>query len=122
MTEEEKEQKKAKDQAVAKKNEGNKEYKAKNFEKALQFYDEAIALDSNELTYYTNKAAVYFEMKDYQKCIECCDSAIAKSREGYYDYVKLGKALSRKGNAYLQMGSFDEAIQYFKDSLLENND
>jgi stress-induced-phosphoprotein 1 len=50
-----------------------------------------------------NKAAVYFEMKDYQKCIEECDKAIEKSKGGHYDYVKLGKALARKANAKLQL-------------------
>ena len=48
-----------------------------------------------------NKAAVYFEMKDFDKCIEECDKAIQKSKQGHYDYVKLGKALGRKANAKL---------------------
>lgn len=85
-------------------------------------YDEAIELYPNELSYYTNKAAVYFEMKEYEKCKEECDKAIAKSKEGHYDYVKLSKALGRKGNAVLQQGDFDGAINLFKDALLENND
>lgn len=41
-------------------------------------------------------------MKDFDKCIEECDRAIYKSKEGYYDYVKLGKALGRKANAKIQ--------------------
>src|ERR1700761_6809114 len=61
-------------------------------------------------------------MKDYDTCIAVCDEAIKKSKEGYYDYVKLGKALGRKANAKLQQGHFDEAIELFKESLLENND
>lgn len=40
-------------------------------------------------------------MKEFDKCIEECDKAIKKSSEGYYDYVKLAKAIGRKGNAYL---------------------
>jgi stress-induced-phosphoprotein 1 len=50
-----------------------------------------------------NKAAVYFQMKDYQKCIEECDKAIEKSKRGHYDYIKLGKALARKANAKVQL-------------------
>lgn len=61
-------------------------------------------------------------MKDYAKCIEECDLAIAKSAEGYYDYVKLGKALARKANAQLALGNFDEAIELYKSSLLESSD
>ena len=60
-----------------------------------------MSLDPNEVTYINNKAAVYFEMKDYAKCIEECDKAIEKSRSGHYDYVKLGKAIGRKANAKL---------------------
>jgi stress-induced-phosphoprotein 1 len=44
------------------------------------------------------------------------------SREGFYDFDKLGKALARKGNAKLQQGNHDEAIELFNSSLLEKND
>ena len=46
----------------------------------MDLYSQAIQLDENELTYYTNKAAVYFEMKQFQKAIEECDKAIEKSQ------------------------------------------
>lgn len=101
MPEEEKQKIALKKQAEAKKNEGNEFYKKKQFEQALKHYDEAIALDENEVTYLNNKAAVYYEMKDYDKCIEQCDLAIEKSKGSNYDYVKLGKAMSRKANAKL---------------------
>jgi hypothetical protein len=42
-------------------------------------------------------------MKDYAKCIEECDKAIEKSKSGYYDYQKLGKALARKATAKLAL-------------------
>ncbi len=61
-------------------------------------------------------------MKQYEKCIAECDIAIKKSSEGHYDYVKLGKALARKATAVLAQGNFDEAIDLYKNSLLENND
>ena len=61
-------------------------------------------------------------MKDYDKCIEECDRAIEKSKGGHYDYQKLGKALARKANAKLALQEYDEAIELFKSSLLENND
>ncbi len=85
-------------------------------------YQEAIELEPTELTYYTNKAAVYFEMKQFDNCIEECDKAIQKSKEGHYDYVKLSKALARKANAYLQKGDHNTAIELYQSALLENND
>jgi len=111
-----------KKQAEQKKNEGNAAYKNKEFTRAISLYNEAIEADPNELTYYTNKAAVYFEMKQFDKCIEECDKAIAKSKEGHYDYIKLSKALARKASAVLAKGNFDEAIDLYQSALLENND
>ncbi len=108
--------------AEAKKNEGNEYYKKKDFANALALYNEALALNENEVTYINNKAAVYYEMKDYEKCIEECDKAIEKSKGGYYDYAKLGKALARKANAKLQLQQYDEALELFRSSLLESND
>lgn len=61
-------------------------------------------------------------MKDFDKCIVECDVAIEKSKGSNYDYVKLGKAIARKANAKLQQGHFEEAIELYKSSLLENND
>ena len=111
-----------KKQAEAKKAEGNEFYKKRQFAEALKKYDEALELDENEITYINNKATVYFEMKDYDKCLEQCDLAIKKSQEGHYDYQKLGKALARKAGAKLALQEYDEAIELYKSSLLENND
>lgn len=65
---------------------------------------------------------MYFELKEFDKCIEECDRAIEKSKGGHYDYSKLGKALARKANAKLQLQQYEEAIELFRSSLLENND
>ena len=104
------------------KDKGNDAYKKKKFEEALELYDKAIELCPSEITYYTNKAAVYFEMKDYDKCIELCDRAEEIAREGYYDFKKLAKALARKANALFKQNKFDESITWYKKAMLESND
>jgi stress-induced-phosphoprotein 1 len=68
-----------KKQAEVLKNEGNELYKREQFAEALKKYDEALQLDENEIMYINNKATAYFEMKDYEKCIEECDKAIEMS-------------------------------------------
>jgi stress-induced-phosphoprotein 1 len=122
LPQEEKDRIARKKAAEVKKNEGNEYYKKKQFEEALKLYDEAISLDENEVTYLNNKAAVYFEQKNYEKCLETCDQAINLSKGGNYDYVKLGKALARKGTTMLALNRFDEAIELYRSSLLESND
>lgn len=101
----------AKKEAEAAKAKGNEFYKKRDFENALSFYQQAIDKDPQELTYYSNKAAVFFEKKDYDGCIKACDEAIEIASKGQYDYVKLGKAMARKANALLQLKKFDESIE-----------
>ena len=75
-----------------------------------------------DLTYFSNKAAVYFEMKDYDKCIEACDEGIETTKGTNYDFVKLSKAIARKANALLQQKKYDESIDQYQKALLENQD
>ena len=58
-----------KDKAMAYKEQGNDFYKSRIFDEALKHYDLAIENYPNEPTFHSNKAAVYFEMKDYEKCL-----------------------------------------------------
>lgn len=100
MPEEEKKRIKTLKDAETKKNQGNEFYKQKKFAQAITCYNDAILLDPSELTYYTNLAACYFELAEYDKCIEQCDNAVAEGRKtGAYDFVKMGKAIARKANA-----------------------
>jgi stress-induced-phosphoprotein 1 len=55
MTDEERAVKARKKAAVAKKEEGNVAYKARDFQKALALYDEAISMDNEEISFILNK-------------------------------------------------------------------
>ena len=56
------------------KNRGNELYKKKQFAEALEMYDRAIEKESNDLTYYNNKCAVWIEMGEekYDSVLETC--------------------------------------------------
>jgi hypothetical protein len=60
----------------------------------LAFSSASLTLRSSSMA-----AALYFEMKEFDKCIEQCDIAVAKSKGEHYDGHKMCKALGRKGNA-----------------------
>lgn len=42
---------------------GNQAYKDKQWQKAIGFYTEAIKLNDNTATYFSNRAAAYLEMR-----------------------------------------------------------
>merc|ERR1719498_3020 len=122
LPEEERAKIQAKKDAEALKAKGNDFYKSKDFENALKFYQQAIDKNPEEMTYYSNKAAVHFEKRDYDACIEACDEGLALMKGGNYDYVKAAKAMARKANALLQKGQVDESIATYESALLENRD
>lgn len=62
INEEEKEKKIRKEEAIKEKEAGNAEYKKKNFQAAVQHYTKALELDGEDISYITNRAAVYLEM------------------------------------------------------------
>ena len=62
MDTEEAEKKQKKESASKEKELGNTAYKKKEFETAVGHYSKAIEMDEEEISYITNRAAVYLEM------------------------------------------------------------
>jgi len=120
LTPEEKEKKERKRKADDFKALGNACYKEKKFLEAIDHYNKAIETMPEEITYYNNVAAVKFEQKDYEGCIEQCKKAIEVGRSERADYKIVGKSFARIGNAYQKMGKLDEAMRAYEDSLMED--
>lgn len=99
---------------------GNEAYKKKDFDTALKHYEKAAEIDPTNITYLTNKAAVYFEQNEIQKCIETCEKAIEVGRENKADYATIAKAYARIGNAYMKTKDLKNALKYYNHSLSEH--
>ncbi|XP_035732907.1 stress-induced-phosphoprotein 1-like [Vespa mandarinia] len=99
---------------------GNEAYKKKNFEEALQHYNKAVELDPTEIVYLLNIAAVYFEQKEYEKCIAQCEKAIEVGRENRADFKLIAKAFTRIGHAYEKMANWKQAKVYYEKSMSEH--
>ncbi|KAJ7379800.1 Stress-induced-phosphoprotein 1 [Desmophyllum pertusum] len=99
---------------------GNAAYKRKDFETALEHYGKAIELDPTNISFLTNRAAVYFEQGRFDECIEECEKAITLGRQQTVDYKIIGKAYARIGNAYSKQGKLKEALDAYNKSLVEH--
>ncbi|CAK1540789.1 unnamed protein product [Leptosia nina] len=106
--------------ALQEKDKGNECYKKKDFEHALIHYSKAIEHDSTDITFYTNIAAVYFEQKEFEKCIKECEKAIEIGRENRADFKLIAKAFTRIGNAYKKMEQWKLAKTYYEKSMSEH--
>ncbi|KAF9797565.1 hypothetical protein SFRURICE_007342 [Spodoptera frugiperda] len=106
--------------ALQEKDQGNECYKKKDFDNALKHYQKAVEHDPTDITFYTNMAAVYFEQKEYEKCIKECEKAIDIGRENRADFKLIAKAFTRIGNAYKKMEQWKLAKTYFEKSMSEH--
>jgi len=117
--------------------EGNKAYQKRAFEKATQLYNQAIELEPTEITYYTNLAAVHFETKDYEKCIQVCDKAIdvgrenrtalsevesllKKAAEEAYVDPAISEQEKQAGNDLFKKGDFGGAVKRYSEAIKRN--
>ncbi|PPR95714.1 hypothetical protein GOBAR_AA24950 [Gossypium barbadense] len=103
---------------------GNAAYKKKDFETAIKHYTTAMELDDGDISYITNRAAVYLEMGKYEDCIKDCDKAVERGRELRSDYKMIARALTRKGTALVKMAKcskdYEPAIETFQKALTEH--
>jgi len=107
-------------EALNEKKLGNEAYKKKDFQTAISHYEKAISLNATELTFHSNLAAVYFEMKDFEKCVASCEKAVEVGRENRADFKLVAKAMSRMGGAYRKMGKLAEAKAILEKALTEH--
>ncbi|KAL8172286.1 hypothetical protein V2J09_024090 [Rumex salicifolius] len=124
LTEDEREIKERKAMAQKEKEAGNAAYKKKDFEKAIEHYSNAVELDDEDISFLTNRAAVYLEMGKFEECIKDCDKAVERGREIRSDFKMIARALTRKGTAMVKMAKcskdFDPAIEVFQKALTEH--
>ncbi|XP_076914856.1 hsp70-Hsp90 organizing protein 3-like [Bidens hawaiensis] len=124
VTEEEREIKEKKAQAQKEKEAGIAAYKKKDFETAIAHYTKAIELDDADISFLTNRAAVYLEMGKYDECIKDCEKAVERGRELRSEYKMVARALTRKGTALVKLAKtskdYEPAIETFQKALTEH--
>ncbi|KAL9189769.1 hypothetical protein ACHAXT_009444 [Thalassiosira profunda] len=101
--------------AEAKKELGNKAFAAKDYDEAIKHYTAAIAIDSKNCVYYSNRSACYggkqewaSAAKDAKECIKVDPSFI----KGYY----------RLANAQSEQNEFDAALATIKQGMAIESD
>lgn len=99
---------------------GNAAYKKKDFENALLHYNQALQFDPTDITFHNNIAAVYFEQKEFDKCIKECEKAIEVGRENRADFKLIAKAFSRIGNVHRKQNNWTQAKVFYEKAMSEH--
>jgi len=107
-------------EALKLKDEANALYNSKKFQEALEMYDQAIAKDPININFYNNKAACYLTLKEYDACIDVSLKGLEAGESNKAPFDKIGLAMQRIGNSYLQLGKLEDSITWLKKSLLND--
>ncbi|XP_015578882.1 outer envelope protein 64, mitochondrial isoform X2 [Ricinus communis] len=93
------------------KEKGNAAFKGGKWNKAVDYYTEAIKLNGSNATFYCNRAAAYLELGCFQQAEEDCSMAISLDKKNV-------KAYLRRGTAKESLLYYKEAAQDFKHALV----
>jgi len=93
------------------KEKGNNYLKNREYNEALNCYNEAVSLEPNNHIHFSNRSACYFNLSNYLKALEDAESAIKIKT----DYVK---GYQRKASALEKLDRVDEAKEVYKKALL----
>lgn len=116
----EEEPKKEISQAEELKELGTVEYKKRNFDAAMEYYQKASELEPENMNYILNQSAVLFEQGLSEGCIKKCEEAIEVGKSHYAPYAQMAKAYTRMGSCWEKLGKLDQAIIFYQKSLTEH--
>jgi len=89
---------------------GNEQFKAKNYEKAIEFYTKAIEETPNDHSIYGNRSASHYNLKNFDSASTDADKCIEIKDDWAKGYQRKAMALHGQGNRA-------EAIQFYTKGL-----
>lgn len=99
--------------------EGSKFHDEKNYDKAIEKYKEALAIDSDSWLVHYEMAFTYYESKDYENTIIHAEESIkSDENNAYYSYVILGSAYDLVGKPKKAIKVYEKGIKKFPEKYL----
>mmetsp|Transcript_3216 Transcript_3216/g.8052 ORF Transcript_3216/g.8052 Transcript_3216/m.8052 type:complete len:765 (+) Transcript_3216:141-2435(+) len=86
-----------KERAEKLKQDGNKLFLAAQYTQALELYNQAVTLDKENAKLYSNRAACYEKMQNWQHCLDDAQKCIQYDPSWPRGYLRKGKALEGLG-------------------------
>nr|XP_039257434.1 stress-induced-phosphoprotein 1-like [Styela clava] len=109
-----------KEKAQKEKKLGTQFLKQNDFANAHQHYDNAIAYDPTDISFYSNKALAYMKANDALKCREMSEKVVEVGKKHGGDKKVMAKAYMRIGQTYMDEGDYEKALDNFTKSMAEN--
>ncbi len=96
--------------ALAYATQGEQELRAGKYKEAMDFFDDALALDPRLDRALDNKGIAFLALEDYDGAMRCFDHVLQLEPENYF-------AWANKGSVFAHLGKHDDAIRCLDVSL-----
>jgi tetratricopeptide (TPR) repeat protein len=104
------------------KDRGNECFRSGDYVSAIQYYNQAINIDSKNLVYYSNKAAALNKLKQFEDAMEAALLAVEVGRENNAPNEQVAKAYVRLATAAQGCGKNNGALTALRESLFLHED
>ncbi|KAK8876176.1 Hsp90 cochaperone [Tritrichomonas musculus] len=98
------------------KNQGNQAFSSKEYSKAISFYSDAIELDSNNHTLFSNRSGAYCALGKYEQAASDARRAIELKPDWIRGYTRLGAALQGQQDWTAAEQTFLKALELDPDN------
>jgi tetratricopeptide (TPR) repeat protein len=93
---------------------GNEYYKSEDYQEAIRYYSQAIALSQSEGTYYGNRAASWVMLREFQRAVgDCVEGLQHEKTPGQLDKLR-----QRQAAALGSTGAYDRALAVLQEALV----
>jgi tetratricopeptide (TPR) repeat protein len=82
-----------------------------NPDKALQYYERVLKLNSKKAATYSNMAIIFFERKDYARALELHKKAVSLDPNFENGYLNIGSIYGQQGDYAQAIENFEKAIR-----------
>ena len=99
-----------KSEAMILKDKGNVEFQNQHYKKAIDFYTQAIELENDNHTFYSNRSAAYKSFGKFDEALDDANKCIQLKPDWAKGYV-------RKGTVYIAQSKLGQAEEVYKQGL-----
>lgn len=92
------------------KEQGNEQFKLKNFDKAIEFYTQAIEANPADHTIYGNRSASFHNLKKFDEALVDAEKCIEIKPDWSKGYQRKAMALHGKGELEKAMRFYDKGL------------
>ena len=95
-------------------------FNAKNYEKAIVYFDSTLMLDQNNASAFINRANAKYELNDFENSLTDFAKGIEMWPKDESNRKELAMIYSERADAYYELKKYDQAIEDYSEAITKD--